>query len=53
MKALLLSSVLLAFLVVPTLAFADCTQYTVMGPNGQMKFCQSCCTGGMCQVSCL
>lgn len=35
-------------------ALAECTQYTVMGPNGQVRMCQSCCLpGGMCQVHCL
>lgn len=50
---LFLASVLLAFLVMPTWVYADgCTQYTVMTSKG-MTFCQSCCYGGQCQVSCL
>lgn len=53
MKYLLLGTVLCAFLVVPTLAFASCIQITVMRPDGSMQFCQSCCYGGMCQVHCL
>ena len=53
MKLLLLLSVLCAFLIMPTLAFASCTQITVMRPDGSMQFCQSCCVGGMCQVHCL
>lgn len=37
----------------PVMVWADgCTQITVMTPTG-MKFCQSCCYGGSCQVSCL
>ena len=43
----------LVLILWPVLVWADgCTQYTVM-VNGQMKMCQSCCYGGMCQVSCL
>lgn len=53
MRYLLLASVLLAFLVMPSLAMANCTQYTVMQPGGKILLCQSCCVGGMCQVQCL
>ena len=53
MKLVFLSSVLFALLVMPTLAFASCTQITVMNPDGTMKFCTSCCHGGHCQVTCL
>ena len=53
MRVVLLGSVLLAFVGLPTWAYADgCTQITVMTPQG-MKFCQQCCYGGSCQVSCL
>ena len=52
-KCFLLGLVLLAFLVMPSLAFAQCTQITVMRPDGSMQFCQSCCIGGHCQVHCL
>lgn len=29
-----------------------CTNYTVMGQNGQTQYCQKCCYGGNCQVYC-
>ena len=53
MKLILLASVLCAFLVAPSLAFAECTQVTVMGSGGQMKFCMSCCNSAGCQVTCV
>lgn len=54
MKSLVLLSVLLAFLVMPTLAFAQCTQFTIHDlATGQMKICTQCCYGGQCQVTCL
>ena len=43
----------LCLLLWPVVAMADgCTQITVMTPQG-MKFCQSCCYGGHCTVTCL
>jgi hypothetical protein len=53
MRALFLSLTILALFIMPTWVYADgCTQYTVQTPQG-MKFCQQCCYGGSCQVSCL
>ena len=36
-----------------TSAYAFCSHYTIMGPDGRVLFCQKCCTpDGNCQVYC-
>jgi hypothetical protein len=51
---LLLSTVITAFIIAPTWAYADgCTQYSIMLPDGRMLICQQCCYGGQCQINCL
>ncbi len=53
MKVVLLFMVCLAFLVMPSLAWANCTQITYIDSRtGQMRICQQCCYGGSCQVTC-
>ena len=52
MRIIVLLPIVLALLLMPTIALAECTQITVMGPDGSMKLCQSCCVGNQCQVTC-
>ncbi len=33
-------------------AHASCTTHTIMGPNGSLTFCTTCCTGTNCFTNC-
>ncbi len=44
----------ITILLWPILAIADgCTPLTMIDGNGTMKFCQQCCYGGACTITCL
>ena len=44
----------LAVVLFSVSAYAFCTQYTVIGPDGRTIFCQKCCgPDGNCQVICM
>lgn len=43
----------LALVLAATSAYAFCTNYTVMGADGRVVYCQKCCgPDGNCQVYC-
>ena len=43
----------LAIAIAATSAYAFCTNYTVIGPDGRTLYCQKCCgDDGNCQVYC-
>lgn len=45
--------IVLVTALVATSAYAICTTYTIMGPDGRVVFCNKCCTpDGNCQVYC-
>lgn len=42
-----------ALVLVSVSAYAFCTQYTVITPDGRTVFCQKCCgPDGNCQIIC-
>ena len=48
---LIAAGIVFAFLV--TWACADgCTYFTVVGDDGRLRTCASCCYGGVCTVHC-
>lgn len=44
--------IILAILALPALAWAACTHYTVTRSDGTVEYCQKCCSGGSCYVTC-
>lgn len=51
MKRLLLILAFVSVLILPGIAMA-CTTTTIMGPDGRMVICLTCCYGGNCTVTC-
>lgn len=52
MKYLLIIFALVAFLVMPQLAYAGCTTQFITLPDGRSMSCMTCCYGNVCQTNC-
>ncbi|OQW34884.1 MAG: hypothetical protein A4E20_01520 [Nitrospira sp. SG-bin2] len=43
---------ILALIVLPQQALAECTTHTILNPDGTTRLCTTCCTAGTCSTFC-
>lgn len=52
MKRLLVGLVLVWILLTANLSVATCATHTIIGRDGQVTVCTTCCFGGSCTTTC-